>query len=216
MRKNFEECEKCPNPGTICYNGVVRKTLRVIAGWAKGRRLKAPKGDRTRPTTDRVKEAIFNILGPLVIEGRFLDLFAGTGAIGIEALSRGATEAVFVEERYQVAQVIKENLALTGFSHMARLIVGDVFTKVQQLEREGQHFNIIYADPPYGQGLAQRLMEQLAQTSLLAAGGVVIIETGSKEDVPSSLGNFERWKQVKYGDTMLSFYQLIGKSHKEE
>ncbi|MCI9622128.1 MAG: 16S rRNA (guanine(966)-N(2))-methyltransferase RsmD [Lachnospiraceae bacterium] len=150
--------------------------MRVIAGTARSLPLKCIEGLDTRPTTDRIKETLFNMLQQDIPGCRFLDLFAGTGAIGIEALSRGAREAVFVEHQQKAAACIKENLSFTKLSDRARVLKADVVPALYQLERE-EAFDIIFMDPPYGQGLEQQALAILQNSALADGQTTVILET---------------------------------------
>lgn len=150
--------------------------MRVIAGTAGSLPLKCIEGRDTRPTTDRIKETLFNMIQRELPGCRFLDLFAGTGAIGIEALSRGAKEAVFVENQQKALACIRENLSFTKLSDRARVLKGDAVTALYQLEGEGG-FDIIFMDPPYGQGLEQQVLAALAHSSLADGHTTLILET---------------------------------------
>ena len=150
--------------------------MRVIAGTARSLPLKCIEGLDTRPTTDRIKETLFNMLQQDILGCRFLDLFAGTGAIGIEALSRGAREAVFVEHQQKAAACIKENLSFTKLSDRARVLKADAVSALYQLERE-EAFDIIFMDPPYGQGLEQQALAALQNSALADGQTTVILET---------------------------------------
>lgn len=168
--------------------------------------MKVPRGLDVRPTADRVKEALFNILGSLVPGSHFLDLFAGTGNIGIEALSRGAGSAVFVEKNHKNAQVIKENLAATGLDGHARLIRRDVADTLPLLGREGQRFDIVFLDPPYLKDFEKRTLAGIVGHGLLKPGAKVIIESSKKDNLPRDVEDLKMIRQEKYGDTLLSFY----------
>jgi len=181
--------------------------LRVIAGAAKKRRLKAPRGLKVRPTSDRVKEALFNILGPLVEGSNFLDLFAGTGSVGIEALSRGARRAVFVEKNIENINVIKENLSITGLGNGARLVCLSVAQALPLLGREGVKYELIFIDPPYFKGLVSGTLSGIARNGLLKPGGTVVVESSNKDLLPREAFFLRLFRQEKYGDTLLSFYQ---------
>lgn len=150
--------------------------MRVIAGTARSLPLKCIEGLDTRPTTDRIKETLFNMLQQDIPGCRFLDLFAGTGAIGIEALSRGAREAVFVEHQQKAAACIKENLSFTKLSDRARVLKADAVSALYQLEWE-KAFDIIFMDPPYGQGLEQQALAALQNSALADGQTTVILET---------------------------------------
>ncbi len=155
--------------------------MRVIAGSAGSLKLKTPEGVRTRPTTDKIKETLFNILQPDLYDSWFLDLFAGSGSIGIEALSRGARGAVFVEKSPAAVSCIKENLEYTHLAGQAYVLACDV--KKALLELEGQvRFDLIYMDPPYRDGAEKRTLEYLSSSSLLQEGGQIIIEAALQTD----------------------------------
>ena len=178
--------------------------MRVIAGEAKGQTLKLVPGKGTRPITDRVKESLFNILAWRVPECRFLDLFAGTGSVGIEALSRGAQEAVFVEKATKAVKVVRENLRRTGLSGRARVIHGDVF---KFIPRAHEPFDIIYVAPPQYRSLWSETLLALDDHPLLAAGGTIVAQIFPKEFEPLALSQHTLTDQRTYGSTMLSFYE---------
>ncbi len=184
--------------------------LRVIAGTAKKRQLKTPRGRDVRPTSGRVKEALFNILGGLVPGCRFLDLFAGTGNIGIEALSRGAATAVFVDNNTESTGIIKKNLAVTGFELCARVICLNVTDALPLLEKEGLKFNIIFIDPPYLKGIEVAALAGIGGHGIMEPGGKVIVESSKKDDQPPcSIGGLKIFRREAYGDTLLTFYQSL-------
>ncbi len=181
--------------------------MRVISGTAKKRRLKTPKGYNVRPTADRVKEALFNILGERVPGCKFLDLFAGAGNIGIEALSRGAVDVVFVENDIKNIRIIKENLKITGLEEQAELICKDVLNAIVILGMRKKQFDIIFLDPPYLKNYETGVLLAIASHGLLSPGGMVIVESNIKSRPPGGAKNLKTIRQEKYGDTMLSFYQ---------
>ncbi len=155
--------------------------MRVIAGTARRLQLKTLDSLDTRPTTDRIKETLFNMLAPDLYGCRFLDLFAGSGGIGIEALSRGAAEAVFVEKNPKAMRCVKENLEHTKLEQKAVTIQKDVLSALSCLEGEGQ-FGFIYMDPPYNEELERRALGSLSGLSLLAEGGTIIVESAMDTD----------------------------------
>lgn len=155
--------------------------MRVIAGSARRLQLKTLEGIETRPTTDRVKETLFNMLAPYLYGCIFLDLFAGSGGIGIEALSRGAMEAVFVEKNPKAMQCVKENLSHTHLARKGMTMTMDVMTALYKLEGEKQ-FDYIFMDPPYGQELEERVLTYLSGSKLLAPEGVIIVEAAKDTD----------------------------------
>jgi len=180
--------------------------VRVIAGSARGVRLKVPKGDETRPTADRVKESLFNVLGARVVDAVVLDLFAGTGALGIEALSRGAARALFVEKDPKVARLVKENLERCRLSEAARVLVSRVPPRLP-LPGAFDRFDLVFLDPPYGQGLVRPTLEWLSQSGLVAAGGWVAVERSPKEEIPPALEKLSLIREKVYHDTVVSFFQ---------
>jgi 16S rRNA (guanine(966)-N(2))-methyltransferase RsmD len=172
--------------------------MRVIAGTARSLPLKCIEGLDTRPTTDRIKETLFNMLAPELLNCRFLDLFAGSGAIGIEALSRGAGEAVFVENSPKAFACVKENLAFTKLSHRAQVFHTDALSALRRMEGE-KPFDIIFLDPPYGKGLEKEVLSYLSCSSLADADTTVILEAALNEDT-DWIGDygFQAWKIKKY------------------
>ncbi|WP_346663575.1 16S rRNA (guanine(966)-N(2))-methyltransferase RsmD [uncultured Merdimonas sp.] len=156
--------------------------MRVIAGSAKRTQLKTIEGLGTRPTTDRIKETLFNVIAPFLYDCVFLDLFAGSGAIGIEALSRGAMEAVFVEQNPRAMACVKENLKKTHLESRGMTMSMDVMTALYKLEGEKQ-FDYIFMDPPYGQEWEKKVLTYLADSDLIADRGVVIVEASKDTDL---------------------------------
>ncbi len=178
--------------------------MRVIAGEAKGRRLKMVPGSSTRPIGERVKEALFAILGGQVVDALFLDLFAGTGSVGIEALSRGARGAVFVDQSRRAVTTIKDNLAHTGLDDRARVMRADVFAFLKKGDLEP--FDLIYVAPPQYRGLWAKTLRALDASSLLAPDGLVVAQIHPKEYQPLKLYTLTLTDQRRYGSTMLCFY----------
>ncbi len=178
--------------------------MRVIAGLAKGRKLVSAKGGGTRPISDRVKEALFALLGVEVENARFLDLFAGTGSVGIEALSRGARECTFVERSWQGVRAIQRNLELTGLGSNAQVVRGDVF---RFIAREEGPYHIVYVAPPQDQGLWDKTLAALDGAKLLAAGGLVVAQIFPKEFEELELERLRLLEKRRYGSTVLLFYQ---------
>jgi len=181
--------------------------VRVIGGSAKRHRLKVPRGDGIRPTAARVREALFNILAPVVPGSRFLDVFAGTGSVGIEALSRGAREACFIESNPRALTALKANLDRAVPGAKARVIAGDALRALRRLAAEGMPFDIIFIDPPYGKRYECRALASVAAGHLLAPSGVCIVEIG-KETLPvERVDSLVLFRCEKYGDTVLTFYR---------
>ncbi|MBO6235757.1 MAG: 16S rRNA (guanine(966)-N(2))-methyltransferase RsmD [Schwartzia sp.] len=173
--------------------------MRIITGRARGARLKTPKGLLTRPTSDRVKESLFSILGGRVVGRRVLDLFAGTGSLGLEALSRGAASAVFVDRATE--HVLRENAEHTRLNETARILRGDVFSVLSRLAAEGALFDLVFCDPPYHKGLWERALTALDASPILSEGALVIVESGEDEkDIPS-LSRLSLVREERYGHT---------------
>ena len=185
--------------------------MRVIAGTAKGRTLRTLPSDDTRPTSDRAKESLFNILMPYLHGAGFLDLFSGSGAIGIEALSRGASHAVFVEQSAQAVSIIKENLTLTRLSGSAEVRQSTV---MDFLLNCNQPFPLIFMDPPYHSELVPESVRIIAQNKLLQAEGLLIAEGDRTEEFPEFLFGFSLVDKRKYGRNVLNFYREIEKKQK--
>lgn len=178
--------------------------MRVIAGTAKGHNLQTIEGLATRPTTDRIKETLFNIIAFDLPEASFLDLFSGSGAIGIEALSRGAAEAVFVENVAECQKVIQANLMHTKLQGRARLLQTDVLFALDRLAAEGKKFDIIFMDPPYEAGLYTSVLERIAENGLLKAEGYLIAE-GSSQIALTIPKGMKILREKVYKTTTLTF-----------
>ncbi|HBC98117.1 MAG TPA: 16S rRNA (guanine(966)-N(2))-methyltransferase RsmD [Clostridium sp.] len=179
--------------------------MRIISGNWKGHRVKTVKGLLTRPTSAKVKEAIFNILGSKVKNAKVLDLFAGTGNLSWEALSRGADAAVLVEKSNRAWEIAKENLDTLGFEDRSKVLKMDVLSFLHQNRRE--IFDLIFLDPPYHQGLVNRVLSILKNNSLLEPNGVIIIETASDEKILEDIFPLEIMISKEYGDTKIWFLQ---------
>ena len=156
--------------------------MRVIAGTARRLLLVTPPGDTTRPTGDKIKETLFNILQPELCDCRFLDLFAGSGGIGIEALSRGAREAVFAERDRKALECIKENLRTTRLFSKAQVLEGDALNAIAKLARSGEAFDVIFMDPPYDSDLVSSALSMLSQGSLVNEDTLIVAETALDAD----------------------------------
>ena len=176
--------------------------MRVITGTARGKRLAAPEGESVRPTPDRVKEALFNII-QFDIEGRrVLDLFAGSGQIGLEALSRGAEQAVFVDASRDSIAVVEKNVAATGFGGKARILNLDFASYL--MRREGS-FDIAFLDPPYRTGILQRALPMTAQA--MNPGGTIICEHPADEELAQTAGDFVKARTYRYGKILLTVFR---------
>ena len=181
--------------------------MRLTGGLDRGRRLIVPRGARTRPTASKVREAIFNILGPP--PGPVLDLYAGTGALGLEALSRGAPAAVFVERDGAALGALRRNLREVGMEERATVIGADVRTALRRLAAAGEQFSWVFLDPPYVREMTG-VLEELSGSDLLSSCAVVILEHDKRMPPPASVGCLFLTDQRKYGDTELSFFRCSG------
>jgi len=180
--------------------------MKVIGGAARGRKLKVPKGLAVRPTTARVKESLFNIL-PHDFSGlRLLDLFAGSGNVSIEALSRGAVEAVLVDESARSAAAIHENLNRLELNRRAQVWVVSVARSLRKLDKAGEKFDLIFLDPPYDKGLVTITLQAIGKSSLLNPAGIVVVEHSGREVIKPNYGDLILNDRRRYGDTLLSFF----------
>lgn len=179
--------------------------MRIIAGTANGRKLKTLPGMKTRPTSDKVKGAIFNVLGDRVLGAKVLDLFAGSGALALEALSRGANYAIMVDKCAAACKIIRENSIETGLSAKAKIINRDAIPALKDVK--GEIFDLIFIDPPYRQGLSLAGLEILGQGNYLTPNGVIIVETSREEEIPVEIGNLSLRRDSKYGNTVIRYYQ---------
>lgn len=178
--------------------------MRVISGTAGGHRLTSVAGIKTRPTADRVKESLFNIISNRTLGAIFLDLFAGNGGIGIEALSRGANNVVFIDNNPKCGQTIKANLAKTKLK--GEVYIKDAFSALETLKRYQRCFDLIFLDPPYQENLVVPALQLISKYGLLEQSGLLIAEYGKKEEIPQSVLNLTQIRIEQYGDTVLGFY----------
>jgi len=178
--------------------------MRVITGKARGVQLKTPDGMQTRPTTDRVKEALFSIIQFEIPCARVLDLFGGTGQLGIEALSRGAKSAVFVDESTRSCELIKENLRRTKMQVDAKVVRSDY---MNFLENCREPFDIVFLDPPYAEVFLENALKKLTEIDILQSGGIIVAERPVGKDLPWEFKGFTRSKDYKYGKTFLTLYR---------
>ncbi len=182
--------------------------MRVITGKARGVSLKTPDGMLTRPTADRVKEALFSILNFDIPGANVLDLFGGTGQLGIEALSRGARHAVFVDAREEACKLIQENLRRTKLEGEGRVVRSDYLA---YLNRCAEKYNIIFLDPPYGEDFLETALKRITEIDILQSDGIIVTERPLGKDLSMEFDGYTRSKDYKYGKTLLALYRKMEK-----
>ena len=178
--------------------------MRVITGKARGVTLKTPDGMQTRPTTDRVKEALFSIIQFEIQGANVLDLFGGTGQLGIEALSRGAKRAVFVDFQANACRLIRDNLKRTRLDGDAQVVQSDYLA---YLERCKEKFQIIFLDPPYAEVFLETALKRITEIDILQSGGIIVAERPVEKELPFEFAGYTRSKDYKYGKTLLTLYR---------
>ena len=189
--------------------------MRVITGSARGRKLKEPSGRDIRPTTDKVKESMFNII-QFDVEGRkVLDLFAGTGQLGIEALSRGAASAVFLDQSGEAVKLVRENLRSTGLENQSEVVQGD---SLRYLER-GERFDLIFLDPPYESALLENALKAIQSFDILREGGIMVCESMPEKQLPDLIAPYYKGREYRYGKIKISIFGRengeSGRSHED-
>lgn len=172
--------------------------MRVIAGELKGRQLKAVPGKSTRPSTDKVKESVFQIIGPFFDGGKVLDLFAGSGSLGIEAMSRGMDWGIFIDKDPKAVHTIHENIKMAGLDEKSEIFRGDAFRSLKACAKRGLQFELILLDPPYRKVDYQKLLEEIHKLKVLKHGGIIYCEHDPSEQIPRN-GTFSIMKQAEYG-----------------
>ena len=183
--------------------------MRIIAGKYRSRTLRSLKGQMLRPTSDRLRETLFNILGATVVGATFVDLYAGTGAVGIEALSRGAQHVIFVEQHAPAAALIRRNLESLGIGAEAEILGMNVARAIGRLEARHVHAQFVFLDPPYAaDNEYEDALEALGESPLVAPEGRVIVEHLRKRELPERVGDLELARVVEQGDAALSFFRL--------
>ena len=183
--------------------------LRIISGNLRGKKLQAVRGRQVRPTADRLRESIFNILSSRVHEAIVLDLFAGTGALGIEAISRGAECAVFIDSSPGALAVIARNIEACAYSRLTKVIKWDISKNLNCIKSSSPPFNLIFIDPPYNRNIIKAALRNLYRSNSVAKGAYVVIEHAAAEPIPANLEAFEIDHQRKYGKTLVSFLNYV-------
>lgn len=180
--------------------------LRVIGGTAKGIPLKYPDMKNTRPTQASIKESLFNIIMNYVPESKVLDLFAGSGSLGIEALSRGAESTIFVDQNSTCRDIIVENLEKTKLLNKAKVIKLDVFSAIRQLGKQGEKFDIIFLDPPYNMKFLVNTVQSIDEFDIISEEGIIACEHHKNEEAPETIGGLNKVRVKSYGEKIYSFY----------
>lgn len=186
--------------------------MRVISGSARGRKLREPDGQAIRPTTDMVKESVFNIIQFEIQGRRVLDLFAGTGQLGIEALSRGADSAVFVDESSDAVRLVRENLKNMGFEDKSVVTRKDAAAFL----RRGERFDVIFLDPPYETGLIEAAIKSIIEFDILKDNGIIICETKAEKKLPEGIAPYKKGKEYKYGRIKITLYSKSSRAGMEQ
>ena len=177
--------------------------MRVISGSARGIVLKTPDGMLTRPTADRVKEALFSILQFNIPNAKVLDLFAGTGQLGIEALSRGAKHAIFVDQREDACKLVRENILKTKFQNCSQVIRSDYMAYLKNCKEK---FDIILLDPPYAEDFLENSLKMITEIDILQSGGIIVLERPVEKQLDVQIDGYNRSKDYKYGKTFLTLF----------
>ncbi|KAB3533126.1 16S rRNA (guanine(966)-N(2))-methyltransferase RsmD [Alkaliphilus serpentinus] len=182
--------------------------MRVIAGKAKGHRLKPPEGLDVRPTSDRVKESIFNIIQLDVLDAIIVDLFSGTGNLGIEALSRGASKAYFVDKSPNSIKIIKENLLKTKLQDHSEILTSDAIAAIKKLMDGNIKVDIVFMDPPYCKDLIEPVLIEIEQSKILKHNSIIVVEHDKKDFIQEEIGQIICYRRKNFGNTSISFYHL--------
>jgi 16S rRNA (guanine966-N2)-methyltransferase len=182
--------------------------MRIIAGTARGRRLLTPRTRSIRPTADRVRESIFNVLGQALNGEEVLDLFAGTGALALEALSRGAAKAVLVDRDRESVRLCEANARMLGFGGRVHVLALSVDQALKRLERDGERFDLILADPPYAARVVPKIVGTLGAGALLNPGGILCVEHDKRESAQSTAGRLGKVDERRFGDSVVSIYRV--------
>lgn len=191
--------------------------MRIISGTAKGRKILSPKNEgritekgeikATRPTLDRVKESMFNILGHQVYDAEVLDMFAGTGSLGLECASRGARKVVFLEKFKETYDILLENIHILGFKSTTEVYMKDSYEFIKSLASKGEKFDIIFVDPPYLNHMVDKAIDLVEEYDLLKNGGVIVSKYDREEPIYQPEGKYELTDERKYGNTIIAFYR---------
>lgn len=181
--------------------------MRITSGELKNRKIKSREGKETRPTLERIKEAIYSIIGEKIVDAKFLDLYSGTGNVTFEGLSRGAKRAVMIEQDKEALRIIIENVNNLGLENRCRAYKNDVFRAIEILGRKNEKFDIIFIDPPYKENISTKTIEKIYESELLEADGIIISEHSIYEKMPDKIENFVKYDERNYNKKIVSFYK---------
>lgn len=190
--------------------------MRIVAGIAKGTRLKMVPGNHVRPTSDRVKESLFSILGPFFAGGWVLDLFAGTGSLGLEALSRGMEHAILVDQSRTSCKTIRDNVKLCRMSDQVEVYCQNARVALQRLAQRELKFDLVFLDPPYDQPLLIPTITYISKRDLLADGGIIVAEHQSRRELPEVIETLTAYRRLTYGETAITLYRQQKEDERDE
>lgn len=182
--------------------------MRIISGRSRGLKLNAPKNNDIRPTTDRIKESLFNIINSYILDSSVLDLFAGTGSLGLECLSRGAKECVFVDSNKESINVLNSNIKKVNFIKESEVLNRDFNNALNFLKEKNRVFDLIFLDPPYYENMFIKAISNIDEFKLIHEDSMIVVEHDSKDEFPDKLGRLFKYKEKKYGSTTLTLYKL--------
>lgn len=191
-------------------------TLRVISGKVRGLKLDTPKNQDVRPTTDRVKESLFNMINPYIRESNVLDLFAGTGSLGIECLSRGAKNCVFVDKSRESINIVKSNVKKARVENESTILNIDFKDAVKRLSTQNQKFDVIFMDPPYYENMFIDCLKSIDELNLLHEDGIIVVEHDTKDQFEETIGRLVKTRDKKYGNTTMTFYKWEEQNEQED
>ncbi len=182
--------------------------MRVISGKVRGLKLNAPKNDDVRPTTDRVKETLFNMINSYIMDSDILDLFAGTGSLGIECLSRGANKCVFVDSSKESINIVKSNIKKARVENESTVLNIDFKGAIKSLSLKNQQFDVIFMDPPYYKNMFSDALNAVDSNNLLKEDGIIVVEHDTADEFPEEIGRLYKTKDKKMGNTTMTFYKM--------
>ena len=182
--------------------------MRVISGKVRGLKLNAPKNDDVRPTTDRVKESLFNMINSYMMDSDILDLFAGTGSLGIECLSRGANQCIFVDNSKESINIVKSNIKKARVENESIVLNLDFKSAINSLSSKNKQFDVIFMDPPYYKNMFSDALSAVDNNNLLKEDGIIVVEHDTVDKFPDNMGRLYKSREKKYGNTTLTFYKL--------